>query len=121
MKKQIKKKKAPLQKSPIEVVITVCNRGDGEMVTDLLEANNIFNAVVFNGEGTWEKNNASIFTFSIVERDVVACFVETDKCKAIVETLYEDLKLNLKKNGIVFSMGLSSATKDLLQLFVQGA
>lgn len=115
MKKTANKQELP--KSPIEIVFTVCNRGDGKMVIDLLEANHLKGALVFNGEGTWEKTNASLFSFGVVERDVVACVVEADKCKAICETLYDDFKLNLHRNGIVFSMALSSATKELLQLY----
>ena len=58
-----------------------------------------------------------MFSFGVVERDIVACVVEADKSKAICETLYEDIKLNLKRNGIVFSMALSSATKEFLSLY----
>ena len=36
MKKSAVKQELP--KSPIEIVFTVCNRGDGKMVLDLLEA-----------------------------------------------------------------------------------
>lgn len=109
--------KTELPKSPIEIVFTVCNRGNGDDVINLLEANHIKGAMMFNGEGTWEKTNASLFSFGVVERDIVACVVESEKCKAICETLYDDFKLNLKRNGIVFSMALSSATLELLQLF----
>ena len=115
MKKSAVKQELP--KSPIEIVFTVCNRGDGKMVLDLLEDNHIKGSLIFNGEGTQEKTNASLFSFGVVERDIVACVVEADKSKAICETLYEDIKLNLKRNGIVFSMALSSATKEFLSLY----
>jgi hypothetical protein len=104
-------------KSPLEMVTVVCNRGDGDIVLEILEANHIYNALIFNAEGTAESEVASLFGFGVVERDVVAALVEAEQCKAIVETLYSDLKLNLSKNGIVFSIKLSSATKQLLQLF----
>lgn len=115
MKKSVTKQSLP--PSPVEIVFAVCNRGDGKMVVDLLEANHLYGSMVFNAEGTWEKVHQSLFNFGVEERDVVVCMVATEKCKAICETLYSDFKLNLRKNGIVFSIALSSATKELLQLY----
>ncbi len=101
-------------KPPFEIMIVIVNRGEGENVIDLLENNHINNIVRFQGKGTAESEMADIFGFGVVERDIIACLIDEERSKALVELVYTDLHLNVEHSGLVFTIEPSSATLDLL-------
>lgn len=101
-------------KPPFEIMITIVDRGEGEKVIKLLETNNVEHVLLLQGRGTAESEVADWFGFGVAERDVVACFIEAERSKAMVELLYTDLNLNVEHTGFVFTLQPSGASLDLL-------
>ena len=102
-------------KPPFEIMIIIVNYGEGDKVVELLKNNNIPLTLQMQGRGTAESDVADIFGFGVVERDVVACFVEEERSRALVEMVYTDLKLDMEHTGLVFTIQPSGATMDLIK------
>lgn len=100
---------------PFEVMIVIVDRGEGENVIEVLENNHINQVLKLQGRGTAESEMADIFGFGVIERDIIACFIDEDRSKALVELIYTDLHLNVEHSGLVFTLQPSSATLDLLE------
>ena len=102
-------------KPPFEILIAIVDHGKGEKVVKLLEDNNIPLTLQMQGKGTAQSEVADLFGFGVVERDVIACFVEEKRSKAMVKLVYTDLELNVEHTGLVFTIQPSGATMDLLK------
>ena len=100
---------------PFEVMIVIVDRGEGDNVIDVLENNNIHRVLKLQGRGTAESEIADIFGFGVIERDIIACFIDEERSKALVELIYTDLHLNVEHSGLVFTLQPSSASLDLLE------
>lgn len=107
-------------KPPFEILVCFANRGKGEKVVELLKQNEITNIVQLMGKGTTSSEIADLFGFGVTERDVVACFVKSEKGSAMVETIYTDAELNINANGVVFTIQPSSAAANLLSFLNLG-
>ncbi len=107
-------------KPPFEILVCFTNRGKGEKVAELLNQNGITNIIQLMGKGTTESEIADLFGFGVAERDVVACFIESNKGSAMVEIIYTDTELNIEDNGVVFTMQPSSAAANLLSFLKLG-
>lgn len=107
--------KSKKMRCPFEVMIVIVNRGEADNVIDVLENNNINQVLRLHGRGTAKSEMADIFGFGVVERDIIACFIDEERSKALVELIYTDLHLNVEHSGLVFTLQPSSATLDLLE------
>lgn len=102
--------------SPIDLLITIVNRGMGEKVKETISEFNFKNHIELIGYGTAESEISDLFGFGIKERDIVLSFVESEKSKAVLDKLNEEFYFNERHTGLAFTIPLNSAEKSLVDL-----
>ena len=103
--------------APMEIMLTITNKGDSQFVIDYLIEHNIMHSIVMMAKGTNPSQIADIFTFGIDDRDILVTFIPTDKEKTIVSELTTILGLEDKNLGLIMILPINSASSNLLEKF----
>ena len=92
----------------LKIVMTIVNRGKGQLFYDIIENMGVNLQMIVNGEGTAPYNLNNLWGLAHKERDVIFSFVPEDKVKKILKTL--DTKFETVRNGdgIAVSIPISS-------------
>ena len=87
-----------------ELILAVVNRGFADEVVSAATASGARGGTVMHGRGT-SRVTETIYGVPIEpEKDVVMMMVAKDKCKAIMQNIYEKVGLNSHGSGICFAL-----------------
>lgn len=103
--------------APMEVMLTITNKGDSEDIIEYLRKNNIMHSIVMMAKGTNPSEIADIFTFGIDDRDILVTFIPTSEEERIVSELTEILGLEHNNLGLILILPINSASSNLLEKF----
>ena len=87
-----------------ELIFAIVNRGFADEVIDAAKEQGAVGATVMHARGTSNRTE-TIFGVRIEpEKDCVLMAVEREKCKPIMQSIYEKDGLNTNGSGICFAM-----------------
>ncbi len=109
----MKKKKI---KAPIQLILVIVERGDGEKVIEYLRSKNSHSYLSFMGEGTSKNATSDFFGFGIIEREAVLGFVDSDKASDILDELYSIMHMENKHNGIAMLLPIGSCASTVFDM-----
>ena len=92
----------------LKIIVTIVNRGKGNMFLDVIENMDVNMQMMLNGEGTAPYNLDNLWGLNHKERDVIISIVAEDKVKKILKTLEEKFETVRNGDGIAFSIPISS-------------
>lgn len=93
---------------PIKLLITIVDRGKGEMVTALYKTMNVSYQLICLGEGTADSAIMDLLGFAETDKDVVLSVVEVELVSDIFNRLNTDLLFEKPGHGIAFTIPISS-------------
>jgi len=99
-------------KSPIEVMWIIIDKAKHEKVERMLDEFGVNNKLVIMGKGTAKSTLGDIFSFGIIDRDVICCIVD----KQISPTLLLQLDRLINPHGptgVIFTTPLDAISSDL--------
>ena len=99
-------------KSPVEILVAIVTRSKSEYVREVLSHHKVNNELTLMGKGTAKNTLGDIFSFGIIDRDLICAFVSTDLSVKICEDIYSNLSKE-KGDGIVFTMPIDAISSDL--------
>ena len=92
----------------LKLIITIVNRGKGNLFCDLIEDYGVNMQLMLDGEGTRPKNLENIFGAINKGRDVIFSFVAEDKVKRLLKHLDRKFESVRDGAGISFSVPIGS-------------
>ena len=79
--------KNAIYKSPLDIVIAICDDKKGEEVEEYLHSAHLDAGLLFMGKGTAESEIADLFGFGMNNRDIVAVMVPVEKTDKVVKRI----------------------------------
>ena len=105
--------------SPIEILWIVIDKSKHEKVERKLDEFGINNKLVLMGKGTAKSTLGDIFSFGIIDRDVICSIVNKVDSPTIVEEL--DKQINPHgPTGVIFTTPLDAISSDLYKNILGG-
>ena len=108
--------KNAIYKSPLDIVIAICDDKKGEEVEEYLHSAHLDAGLLFMGKGTAESEIADLFGFGMNNRDIVAVMVPVEKTDKVVKRINDITVIERDTYGLTIVMPLSSASSNLLEL-----
>ena len=97
---------------PIELLWIIIDSSKHEKVERLLVENEVNNKLVLMGKGTAKSTLGDIFSFGILDRDVIVCVVNTAQSQSLCQKL--DKLINPHgPTGVIFTTPIDAISSDL--------
>lgn len=106
--------------SPIELLWIVIDKAKHAKVERALMENDVNNKMVLMGKGTAKSTLGDIFSFGIIDRDVIVCIIEKSKSTELCEML-DNLINPHGPTGVIFTTPLDAISSDLFGNIMGGA
>ncbi len=103
-------------KSPIELVVAICDKGLGEELEDYLESQDMRAGIIMSGKGTAESMFADLFGFGLDEKDILGVIVPIEKTEKIVGGINAITGIEDDRYGLTMVLPLSSADSNIIDL-----
>ena len=103
-------------KSPVELVVAICDDKKGEEVEAYLNSVHLDAGLLFMGKGTAESEIADLFGFGMNNKDIVAVIVPIEKTQKVVDKIIQITGIENDAYGLTFVMPLSSASSLLFDI-----
>lgn len=104
-----------MQKYKLEIMLAVVNEGEADLVQKVLENNGIEHSFVCMAKGTANSQIENLFSFGIMEKEIVSFIVSSSESKVLFKKLYEELFKNDEHKGLLLTMPLNAISSDLFQ------
>ena len=102
--------------SPMRLLLSIVDDGIGENIERYLNEKHLKGGLIFKGKGTAESEIADIFGFGLSDKDIVACFIPTEKCSKIVDEINDLTGVERDTYGLNMVLDVNSASSNLLDL-----
>lgn len=103
-------------KAPVQMIVSICEKGDGENIEKYLCGEGITTGITFMGKGTAESDMADIFGFGLSNRDVVCAVVPIDRVDKTVKAINDITGIETDNYGLTMVMPMSGGDSTLLEL-----
>lgn len=100
--------------SPIKLIITIVDRGRGDIAAKIYKTYGVFSALCARGMGTAKDEIIDYMGLS-PEKDIVAGLTLSGSANEIIMRLAEELSLKKAGGGIAFCVRLSAATRGMAE------
>ena len=101
---------------PIKLIVTIVDRGQGVRVSDIFRARHLHFDYVCLGMGTANSEILDTFGLEETRKDVVISLAPRACIPSLLELVAEKLQLAAPGKGIVFTIPLSSASRQIPQV-----
>lgn len=103
-------------KSPIEILITILPKGESDKLIKLLQEFGIEQQIFFIGKGTSKSEFADLFSFGLLDKDILSCIVDTKIAKEIISKIGTEFELYKGNKGVSFTISINGACSNLLKM-----
>jgi len=105
----------------IEIILpvlltTVVDRGEGEGVSEIFSANNVFFNMLTLGYGTARKKFLTYFGFGEIEKDVIFSYMPFETSRAVLKELAGFFKVKKSGYGIAFCVPMNGAADAVCRM-----
>lgn len=91
-----------------EVIFAIVNAGYSEDAMDVARANGASGGTILSGRGVSNEKDAAFFGITIhAEKEILMLVVEKDIRDQILHALYQQMGMQQKAQGIIFSLPVS--------------
>ena len=97
-----------MQNGTLSILLTIVDRGKGDRVAQLLQAEQVLTHFIALGSGTAHQDLLSLLGLRDTAKDVVISFLPTGHARQAMHRLAHALEIDLPGKGISFTVPLSS-------------
>ncbi len=97
-----------MEPTKISMIVTIVNRGKGEKITALLNAEGVIFNLCMLGHGTADSELLDYLGLGETEKDVILSAVAASHAPVLLQKLKKEMSLDKAGNGIAFTIPVTS-------------
>ena len=105
--------------SPIELLWIIADQAKHDKIEDILASYEVNNKLIIMGKGTAKSTLGDIFSFGIIDRDVICCIVSTKQSPEICQAVNNLINPH-GPTGVIFTTPIDAISSDLYKNITRG-